>query len=385
MNYAGEQLIHDADSHLMELPDFLVAHADPADRALMPSLMEVTTGQFDPRQHAGTKGHPPEVVARLVQQGSAITRGPKWHDALGAFNGQERTLALDLLGFKRQVVFSSFCALLIFEAPLEVRYKIARAHNRAMAEFCSADPRLIGVAMVPLDDPERALAEIARALALGLGAVWIAADPPGRRSPGHPAHEPIWAMLEERRVPFILHVGSAPLRVADPWMNDGYPDRVSARGGAEVIGSKDLTVIHHAAHRFLSMLVLDGVLERHPNLRGGCIEIGAGWVPDMIRRLDHAVDIWSRSEPHLAQMKRKPSEQIRQQLRFTPYPFEDVAQMMSESFAELFMFSSDYPHAEGGRDPIGRFEKSTASLSDEVKAKFFSGNFCDLYPNAFTP
>ena len=83
-------------------------------------------------------------------------------------------------------------------------------------------------------------------------------------------------------------------------------------------------------------------------------------------------------------MKRKPSEQIRQQLRFTPYPFEDVAQMVSESFAELFMFSSDYPHAEGGRDPIGRFERSTASLSAAAKSKFFSGNFCDLYPNAFT-
>ena len=384
MSYAGERLIHDADSHLMELPDFLVAHADPADRGLMPSLAEVTTGQFDPRAHAGSKGHPPEVVARLVEQGSAIARGPKWHDALGAFSGQERTLALDLLGFKRQVVFSSFCARLIFEAPLPLRYGIARAHNRAMAEFCSADPRLIGVAMVPLDDPERALAEIAHALALGLGAVWIAADPPGGRSPGHPAHEAIWATLEARRVPFILHVGSAPLRVADPWMNDGYPDRVSARGGAEVIGSKDLTVIHHAAHRFLSMLVLDGVLERHPDLRGGCIEIGAGWVPDMIRRLDHAVGIWSRSEPHLAQMKRMPSEQIRQQLRFTPYPFEDVARMVGESFAELFMFSSDYPHAEGGRDPIGRFEGSTASLSDDARAKFFSGNFRDLYPNAFS-
>jgi len=48
------------------------------------------------------------------------------------------------------------------------------------------------------------------------------------------------------------------------------------------------------------------------------------------------------------------------------------------------MFSSDYPHAEGGRDPIGRFERSTASLGDEEKTKFFSGNFCDLYPNAFT-
>ncbi|GIT39702.1 MAG: hypothetical protein Ct9H300mP8_08980 [Gammaproteobacteria bacterium] len=118
-------------------------------------------------------------------------------------------------------------------------------------------------------------------------------------------HDPIWATLEEARVPFILHVGSAPLSIEEPWMNDGRPDRTTARGGAEVIGSKDLTVIHHAAQRFISTLVLDGVLEQFPALRGGVIEIGAGWVPDMIRRLDYAADIWSRSEPHLAECRER--------------------------------------------------------------------------------
>ena len=93
-------------------------------------------------------------------------------------------------------------------------------------------------------------------------------------------------------------------------MNDGHSERQSARGRAEVIGSKDLTVIFHSAQRFISTLVLDGVLERFPALTGGVIELGAGWVPDTIRRLDHAVDIWARSEPFLAGFKRKPSEQF---------------------------------------------------------------------------
>jgi hypothetical protein len=141
-------------------------------------------------------------------------------------------------------------------------------------------------------------------------------------------------------------------------------------------------VIHHTAHRFLSVMILDGVLERHRDLRGGIIEIGAGWVPDMIRRLDHAQEIWSKSEPHLAQMTRRPSQQIREQLRFTPYPFEDVAAMVRESFPELYMFSSDYPHAEGGRDPLGRFDRSTATMDEAARASFFAGNFRDLYPNA---
>ena len=381
MTYAGDRLIYDADSHLMELPDFLSAHAEASIRAQLPPLYGDSTGQFDAEPYAGAKGHAPEDRKKLIALGDNLTKGPKWHDALGSFSGRERTTALDLLGFARQVVFSSFCARLIFTAsPMDLRYGAASAHNRAMSAFCEGDKRLIGVAMVPLDDPERALAEINYALDLGLGAVWIAADAPGGRSPGHPLHDPIWATLVERSAPFILHVGSSPLTVADEWMNDGRPDRKTARGGAEVIGSKDLTVIHHTAVRFLSVLILDGVLERFPELRGGIIEIGAGWVPDMIRRLDHAASIWARSEPHLAKMKRTPSMQIRDQLRFTPYPFEAVGTLVEESFPELYMFSSDYPHAEGGRDPIGRFEKTTESLPKSALDKFFSTNFTDLYP-----
>ena len=104
----------------------------------------------------------------------------------------------------------------------------------------------------------------------------------------------------------------------------------------------------------------------------------------MIRRLDHAAEIWAKSEPQLARMTRKPSEQIAEQLRFTPYPFEDVAQIVSESSADLYMFSSDYPHAEDGRDPIGRFTRATASLSAADQNKIFSENFKALYPDAVT-
>ncbi len=42
MSYAGEKLILDADSHLMELPDFLSRHADENVRDLMPSFSNET-------------------------------------------------------------------------------------------------------------------------------------------------------------------------------------------------------------------------------------------------------------------------------------------------------------------------------------------------------
>ena len=381
MTYAGDRTIYDADSHLMELPDFLTAHAQSGLHDRLPSLSEVSLAVEGVRMQElrGHQGHSPDVVQARLALGDNITKGPKWHDALGAFNGAERGQALDMLGFQRQVIFSSFCARKIFEAHPDIRFEAAAAHNRAVAEYCDADDRLIGVAMVPLDDVDRAHAEIEAALDLGLGAIWIPSEAPGGRSPGHRDHEKIWATLAERRVPFILHVGSSTLSIEDAWMNDGRSERQSARGRAEVIGSKDLISIFQTAQKFISVLVLDGVLEQFPELRGGIIELGAGWVPDTIRRLDHATAIWAKSEPHLARMTRKPSEQFRDQLRFTPYPFEDVGALIRESYPELYLFSSDYPHAEGGRDPIGRFSRSLADADVATQERFFAQNFRDLY------
>jgi uncharacterized protein len=89
-------------------------------------------------------------------------------------------------------------------------------------------------------------------------------------------------------------------------------------------------------------------------------------------------EIWKRSEPELAALSRRPSEQISQQMAFTPYPFEDVGAMIRESSPDLYLFSSDYPHIEGGRNPLGRFSSSLAGLSDEVCEKFYSANMAGL-------
>ncbi|MGI9599199.1 MAG: amidohydrolase family protein [Acidimicrobiales bacterium] len=378
----GPRLIHDADSHLMEFPDFLTRYCEPGLRDRMPEL-------FDPDDHEffgglglpepGQRHHRPEAVEEMSRLGANILKGPKWHGALGAFNTAERSHVLDMLGYESQVVFSSFAGARLFgENDGEVRYGGARAHNRGMAEFVADDERLLGVAAIPLDDPDRAARELDRSLDAGLKLAWFGTDAPGGRSPGHPDHDPIWARLVEARVPFVLHVGSGRLAIPDEWMNDGIKGRRTARGGAEVVGSKDMTAIFHGAERFLSVLVLDGVLERFPGLRGACIELGAGWVPSMITRLDHIASIWAKSEPHLAEFSRPPSEQIGQQLRFTAYPFEDIGMLIAQSDPRLYMYGSDYPHAEGGRDPMGRFDRSLQNAAADVSERFYSRNFAEL-------
>ena len=107
-------------------------------------------------------------------------------------------------------------------------------------------------------------------------------------------------------------------------------------------------------------MALDGVFERQPGLRGAAIELGASWVPGMLRNVDHAFRSFSKFEPALQELTLLPSEYLRRQVRFTPFPFEDTAWLLEQCGPDLFMFSTDYPHPEGGRRPFEAFGDGVA-------------------------
>jgi len=139
--------------------------------------------------------------------------------------------------------------------------------------------------------------------------------------------------------------------------------------------------MHQPPETFISMMLIDGVFERHPKLRGAAVELGAGWVPELLRRLDDVARIYGRVDESV-RFSRPPSVQLTQQMGFTPFPHEDVADLIDRSNAELYLFSSDYPHVEGGRDPIGKFEKYLTGRDETVKTAFYSENFLRLWPTA---
>ncbi|MBI1198240.1 MAG: amidohydrolase family protein [Phenylobacterium sp.] len=381
--------IYDADSHIMELPDFLKKYADPGLRDRIPEVSyaaSIVTDEEVAVIMAQGGRHSDEHRAAQIALGDGLIAKSKEIQALGAFDAADRRKAMDLLGFTKQLVFATHSLAMPFSPSSkiepEVRYGAARAHNRHMADFCKDDARLIGVAAIPLDDPERAIAELDWVLAQGLGAVWVPHRAPLDRSPGHVDLEPFWARLAEARVPFVLHVGGAPLQVAKAWTNNGRAAVKDWLGGGENVRTKDAALLHQYPEAFLSMMVLDGVLDRHPNLRGAAVELGAGWVPEMIRRLDWVARTWGRNDANIQAQSRKPSEQIVQQLAFTPFPLEDLGAMLDQSSDELYLFSSDYPHIEGGRDPIGKFESQLGDRGEPVRARFYTENFLRIFPNA---
>ena len=390
MTYApANRAYFDADSHIMELPNFLKDFADPALRDEIPEVSysaSIVTDEEVAVIMAQGGRHSAEHVAAQIAMGPQLIEKSKEIQALGAFNSADRTTALDMLGFKKQLVFATHSLRMPFSpsSKLEhrLRYGAARAHNRHMAEFCKTDKRLMGVGAIPLDDPELALAELEFSLANGLKAAWVPHRPCGERAPGHVDLDPFWARLAETGTPFVLHVGGAPLQLAKAWMNNGRPPTKDWLGGGENLRTKDVALLHEGPEQFLTMMVLDGVLERHKALRGAAVELGAGWVPEMLRRLDWVVKHWSRNDANLQGLSRTPSEQITQQLAFTPFVFEEVGSFIDQSNEDLYLFSSDYPHIEGGRNPIGRFEASLGERAPAVRDKFYAHNFKRIFADA---
>lgn len=377
MPYGSNRRFCDADSHIMETQDWVSRHADPDVKAKLPplGLSKAGTSSFDFIDAAVAKQKDREARGKVHTD---VVRGSKGWNAYGAFDPAERKKAMDDLGFARQLVFSTFSAgQYLSHKDMDVRYGGIRAHNRAMAEFCQGDERLIAVGQLSLADPERCVEELKEGVRLGCGAFWIPGSPVDDKSPGHPDFDVVWQAFCDAGAPFMLHVGPNSPTKLSAYENNGKPrpkDITGAESG-ENLRVRDFMLLSVGPQQFLTALVFDGVFERFPKLRGGVIELGAGWVPEYLRTLDYSQKIFKRTDESVAALPMKASDYIRRAVKFTPFPGEDVGRMIADAGADLFLFSSDYPHPEGTDDPIGRFERTFSAVTEDEKEKFYYSNF----------
>jgi predicted TIM-barrel fold metal-dependent hydrolase len=97
-----------------------------------------------------------------------------------------------------------------------------------------------------------------------------------------------------------------------------------------------------------------------------------------MHQLDYAQKAFRRTEQPLQDLELKPSEYVHRQLKFTPFAGEPVGWMIDQVGADLFMFSTDYPHPEGGRDPLAKFEEAMPTVSEDDKHRFYFENMAEL-------
>ncbi len=392
MPYVSGRVVHDADAHIMETPSWLRDHADPSVRDEIAPLA-LTSGN-ELRQ----TGDPEEQLRDLegaferlrakhgsdeytaVEAEEIMSR--KNFAATGAFIPEDRSRALDLLGFSSQLVFNTFHNSRLHNwehsGNLALAIGAARAHNRGMVEFCADDFRLLPTCYVPLVDFDEAVAMTDEALAMGAAALLVASGCPPGHSPSHVALDPVWARAEEAQIPIVFHVGGTGDLIDKSYFQNGLPIPADFHGGEENFRSVDYMGIPVPPAQTLATMIFDGVLERFPNLRIGVIEQGAIWVPSWMRQMESAFDAFVKHEERLRALSMRPSDYVRRQIRFTPYPTEDVGWIIEQAGPEVCLFSSDYPHVEGGRRPVERFEASLGDAGEQIRDAFYRDNFLDL-------
>jgi uncharacterized protein len=376
MPYVEGRVVHDADSHIFEPPGYAERYADPKDRE---ALAEALGARESPKfiESVLEKQRDPEFRAHDADE--IMLR--KNHVALGAMLREDRPAALDHLGFASQLVFTTtyLAPLRSFDLgdDVDLAYALATGHNRGIVDFCSVDKRLLPVCYVPFRDIDRAGEAAKEAIAIGAKALMIASNPPREHSQSHIGFDRVWAQAQEAGLPILFHVGGEqPMNRV--YKNNGLPPVPDFHGGDTNFTSVSYMAIPYAPMQTLSTLIIDGVFDRFPELKFGAIELGASWVPGWMRAMDSAAGAFARNEERLQRASLTPSGFVRRQLRVTPYPHEDAGWIIANSGAEVAMFSSDYPHVEGGRNPMKRFEASLAECSTEERDGFFRSNFVDL-------
>jgi predicted TIM-barrel fold metal-dependent hydrolase len=384
MPYIEGRVVHDADAHIMEEPTWLLEHADPAVREqLRPNVeLGLAPGEAEAIAQMKARHADPEFRARDAEE--IMQR--KNFKATGSTIAEDRPLALDLLGVASQLVFNTFNNgnLLRLErsGDLDLAYGAARAHNRGMVEFCAVDDRLLPTCYVPLADFERSAAMAGEAITMGAAALLVPSGCPNEHSPSHIGLDPVWRQAEEAGIPIVLHVGGGGQLLHPKYFVNGGAYVPDFHGGDENFRSVDYMAIPGPPAQTLATMIFDGVLERHPALKVGVIEQGAIWLPSWMRQMESAMDAFVKHEQRLQDLSLRPSEYVRRQVRATPYPTEDVGWIIEQAGAEVALFSTDFPHVEGGRRPYERFEASLANASDAVRQAFYCDNFVDLMGTA---
>jgi predicted TIM-barrel fold metal-dependent hydrolase len=218
----------------------------------------------------------------------------------------------------------------LYEDPKAAAAMCAAA-NDWLAGYCAADPRrLVGVALLPQQDPALAVAELERCVEQHrFVAGMIRPNRIGGRTVDDPAFEPLWEAAASLDVPMVLHeayLGAGIDTIAE--------DRVSSYAGAHVVS--------HPLEQMVAMLnlLLAGVFARHPALRIGFFEAGCSWAPFWVERIEEhfelAPDDFRGGDPAGVLTSRA----------WLTFEVDERAlpATVDLGFADQLCFASDYPH-----------------------------------------
>jgi predicted TIM-barrel fold metal-dependent hydrolase len=371
-----------ADDHLIEPPHLWVDRVPAKHRDACPRIVEVEgreawlydgeltyipMGSCRPLPGFREEGYPPAP-------GTANFREIR----PGCYDPVERLNDMDVDGVWGQLCFPNFARFAGHRFFLNVRdielgLACLRTYNDyLLGEWCATDRRrLYGVAILPLQDIDLAVAELERVVNLGAKAVAFSENPTVLGLPSvHTDHwERLWSAVEAAGIPVCMHIGSSSRLVTTS--PDAPPTvLVTCNGLNSMMAGVDW--------------LLSGILERHPGIRVILSEGGAGWVPYILERADKAFHD-PRIKPNLAIGQTSkggeipPSQLFRDHMYVCLVDEHFALRSLGDIPVDNLLWEGDYPHGDGlwphNHDYL---EKVLATVPDEDARKIAETNLRGL-------
>ena len=309
---------------------------------------------------------------------NALDRGGAEETERRPARAELRLADMDRDGVQAHVMYGPVASMSVADPAL--RAATIGAYNDWLLEFCAAAPdRLLGVAILPPEDPAAATEEVYRLARRGgirQANLQIARATPRIHDR---AWEPLWNAFEETGLLLSFHVvvfgvGGTPI---------GPPPGPEQDRPASVFTTTKL-FMGQFLDPFVDLFAW-GIFERHPRLRLVMAESGVGWLPWIVQELDYrfwrlweAREFWEQRGS--IELTTKPSELFRRHV-WVSFQDDHVAMSLLKFYGEgHVMWASDYPHPDSTW-PNSRaiIDKQMADLPPAVRRQLTRDNAADLY------
>jgi predicted TIM-barrel fold metal-dependent hydrolase len=367
----------DADGHVEECPaTFSDAYLDPAFRWLRPSVIGkdgmaywLIDEQLFPRRvgrGCNNLGTPASYDGKPTPH---TQLKPDKIESMELTDINARLVSMDEEEIAVQVVYPSL--FLAYPLTSNSRYATAlhSSYNRWLADRLLGQERIKWAAIVNLDDPRAAAAQVREAKSLGATAVMVLGTA-GDLTFDHPSLAPFFESVAEAELPLAVHVGWSCPSLNNMYSHI-YPSGVIAFLVPVLMG--------------LVALISGGVLDRFPDMKVVFLEAGCQWVHFVLERLDHR---FRRTRNQLStfhsqtapQHELPPMDYVRRGNLFFSTEAEDILlpQVIDLVGEGNIVFGSDMPH--GDRQQFAaRTMRERSDISNAAKGKILEVNPARLY------
>ncbi len=361
----------DADGHVVEPMNMWQEYVEAPYRDLAPRVARDEEGYERIMIGGKLLGRGPfSLGAALVPGGLANpeNRMRKSYDQAqpGGWDPHMRVKDMDVDGIDIAVLYPTVGLFFGGVEDAGLAAALCRAYNNWLADYCKAYPdRLVGVAVVPIQEVEEAVREARRAVEkLGMRGVMIRPNPYRGRNWDDPVYDPFWAEVQSLGVPVGVH--------------EGTTGNMPTAGAERCRDFFFMHIISHPHEQQIAcmQIVCGGVLERFPQLKVAFLESGGGWLPHWLERMDSHYEKLGFMVPYL---KMKPSDYFRRQCYISFDPDEKTLPATVELVGEdCVVWASDYPHFDA-MFPGAVAELREQPLPERVMQKVLGENALRLY------